>query len=333
MSDEGPLFPTQLADARETFPDPGGTPRNEHALQCFIDKGELPPVSERAGLMRYIQRLSIDAAVRGDYGEADRCSELNRKFYDACVESEGRARMKSEIEAMDARIAAAHEELAEVERKWEAIFAEVKAAERSRMEQLIDSQGHELVEFDTRWRSDECLRPYAKQSSDLLELRMKEKSMLLAKMFKEADVLRRRGDEIEVEETKAAQARAEKEAIAQRMQLIGRQDKEIEQMKDKASVRMEVLEQKRDKEIALAKHKIAKLETQKALIGRSKRRDTEAAVRMRDSAEGAGKLSPRSHHKMEMYKRRAMVARLTIQPIMNFPKSNSRALRMPKHKI
>ena len=311
MSDEGPLFPTQLADARETFPDPGGTPRNEHALQCFIDKGELPPVSERAGLMRYIQRLSIDAAVRGDYGEADRCSELNRKFYDACVESEGRARMKSEIEAMDARIAAAHEELAEVERKWEAIFAEVKAAERSRMEQLIDSQGHELVEFDTRWRSDECLRPYAKQSSDLLELRMKEKSMLLAKMFKEADVLRRRGDEIEVEETKAAQARAEKEAIAQRMQLIGRQDKEI----------------------ALAKHKIAKLETQKALIGRSKRRDTEAAVRMRDSAEGAGKLSPRSHHKMEMYKRRAMVARLTIQPIMNFPKSNSRALRMPKHKI
>lgn len=330
MMSEEPLFPTHLANAQEFRPEPTGTPRLDLFLQKYLEDGSLPPASERPSLIRYIQRLSIDAAVHGNYDDADRYSELHRKFYEACVESESHERVKTELEAIDARMAAAESDLASVRQNWDEILAEARRAERERMEKLIDAQGSELAEFDAKWSTDESLRPFAKQSADLLELRMKEKNMLLAKMFKEADVLRRRGDEIEAEETRAAQARAEKEALMQRMQVLSRQNREIEQARAKSGARMEVLEQRREHEIALAQQRISKLQAQKALVAKSRRRDTETALKM---SEGAGKLSPRSHRKMEMYKRGAAVARLTIKPIATFPKLSSRTLRMPKHKV
>lgn len=320
----------------QDIPDDAGddelTAQNKDSLKAYMDKKVIPPMDERAALMQYIQRLSIDAAVRGDYDAADKYSDLNRRFYDDCIEMEAKERLKSQMEAIDERMSVACNELTEVEKKWVEIMKEVKRLEEDKMKQLLETQKAELAEFDAKWKSEEALRPFAKQSPELLGLRIKEKNMLLCKMFKEAEALGKHCDQIEAEETRNAQVRAEKEAVFQRTQLLAKHEKEIAQTEMKAQRRYEVLLKKRDDEIEIVKHRISKVELDKSLVGRSKKADTETAVKMREkTSDTSGKLSPRSQKKLEVYRKKSVTEKLEVKPVTDIPTKKSRTLRMPKH--
>lgn len=312
--------------------DPEATAQNEDNLKAYMDKKVIPPMYDRPALMQYIQRLSIDAAVRGDYDAADKYSELNRKFYDDCIELEGEERVKMQLEECEEKMSVACNELSEVEKKWVEILKEVRRLEDDKMKQLLETQKEELAELDAKWKSEEALRPFAKQSPQLLALRVKEKNMLLARMFKEAEVLGKHCDELEQQETRDAQSRAEKEAVFQRTQLMAKHAKEIEQTEIKAQRRYDVLLKKRDDELEIARHRISKVELNKSLVGRSRKHDTESAVKMRErSSDTSGKLSPRSQMKLEAYRKKTTTEQLEVKPVTDIPTKKTRTLRQPKH--
>lgn len=312
--------------------DTAQTPRNELYLQSYLTRKTLPPSFDRPGLMQYMQRLSIDAVMRGDYGEANEWAEMNRKFYDECLEREGHERIKSQMRTIEDQKSMAQDEMKEVEAKWKKIFREVRRLEKERLHVLTEKHTRELREFDEYWKSDDALRPFTKQSSELLNLRVKEKQMMLLKMFQDAAMCGKHADRLEQGETRQAQVKAEKEAVFQRRKIVAKHDKEIQLLQRKAEMRFRALEKNKNHEVEIVRIRIAKIESNSSCVRRAKWEDAEAACKMRaQTPDAGGVLSPRSHLRLDQYRKTSTVSRLVMRPIRKFPKCTTRSLRMPKY--
>lgn len=312
--------------------DASQTPRYQIYMKSYLNRGTIPPIFDRPGVMQYMQRLSINAAMRGDYTEADKYAELNRKFYDQCIEQESEEQVRCQKRNIDNQMATACSKQVELQNKWEDTIKSVEAEESAKMEALLESHRKELAEFDEKWKSEETLRPFTKQSPELLRLRQKEKHLMMIKEFQEAEAVAKHADEIQEQETIKAQQRAEKEALFQRKQLLSKHQKEVSQLQQKAEMRMAALLKKRDKDMEIASIRIAKIESNKSKVGRTRWRDAETACKMRaQTADNTGMLSPRSHQKLEDFRKTSTVPRLVLKPVKKFPRVTSRSLKMPKY--
>lgn len=326
-----PVFSTQN-EAGFMLVDASQTPRYQIYMKSYLNRGTIPPIFDRPGVMQYMQRLSINAAMRGDYTEADKYAELNRKFYDECIEQESQEQVRSQKQTIDNQMITACNKQVELQNKWEDTIKSVEEEEAAKMEALLESHRKELSEFDEMWKSEDKLRPFTKQSPELLRLRQKEKHLMMIKEFQEAEAVAKQADELQCEETIRAQQRAEKEAIFQRKQLLSKHEKEVSQVQQKAEMRMAALLKKRDQELEIANIRIAKIESNKSKINRTRWRDAETACKMRaQTADNTGMLSPRSHQKLEDFRKTSTVPRLVLKPVKKFPRVTSRSLKIPKY--
>jgi hypothetical protein len=301
-------------------------------FHAFCKNRTIPSLYDRPALMQYMQRLTIEAAVRGDYAEATHYSELNRRFYDACIEKEGREWTESQVEAIDEQIEVTRGKTAAAGRKWKEILGAAEDAEIRRIQDMRDAHERELQEFDARWRSDDAVRRFTKQSPKLLELRDKEKRLLLIKQFEEAGEVAKYADTVEREETELAQAAAQREAIARRVKLIERHQAEFEHLQQRALTKLAVLRQRREEELHILQRRMAHMEIDKVNVGRSRRADSESVCKMRSrTADSSGLLSPRSRGKMEDYRKQTVVTRLLLKPVRRVPTTPQRKLQIPKY--
>jgi hypothetical protein len=295
------------------------TPRHELELATYINRGAVPPLYDRPGLLQYIQRLSIDSAIRGDYEQAHHYNELHHRFYNSCVEDESRDQAEKRTEKREQQIEAAACECQNLEEEWRCILADVEQEQQEKIAKLKEQQAEELRNFDAKWNS-EFLRPFSKQSSHLTAIRLKERNLLLIKSFQEAAEMGKYARKIEREETRRAQKRAEREAIFRRRQMMAGHKTELQQCQARHEARITELEQKRDKEIEVIKLSMSNLKKAKGLGG-NKWAETEWKVKMRNGLgeRSAGVLSPRSHSRLDEYRKAPVLVRLDIRPVKEFP--------------
>jgi hypothetical protein len=308
------------------------TPRHALELKSYLNRGTLPDFFERPGLMQYLQRLATDAALRGDYGEADRYVELNRKFYDACIDKESIENVQQRLEHFDVQLSTATHQLAFVRERWADRLSRLKYDESDHLEKLRKHHETELTQFDEHWKSDEALRPFTKASPPLLEQRQKEKRLLLIKEFQEAAAVAKYIEELERKETEESQLAAETEAVMLRERLMQRQAQELELANRKALAKIAALETRRDQEIEVLVARIAHIKTDRGNVRRSKAGDAELLCKMRSRAsDSTGLLSPRSQAKMDEFRKKSSVSRLSLKPIMKIPTVIKNPMRMPKY--
>jgi hypothetical protein len=324
-----PVFVTDSFVAVE----PNQSSISELDFHAFCKNHTIPSRYDRPAVMQYIQRLTIEAAVSGDYADANRYSELNRRFYDACMEKEGRELLENRVDAIDEQIEVTRAKAAAIIQKWRDILRAAEDAEIRKIQNMRDAHAHELQGFDARWQTDNAVRPFTKQSPKLLELRDKEKRLLLIKQFEEAAQVGKYADAVEREETELAQAAAQRDAIARRVKLIERHRAEFDHLQQRALTKFAFLRQRREEELHILQQRMAHMEIDKMNVGRSRRADPESACKIRSrTADSSGLFSPRSREKMEDYRKQSVVARLLVKPVRRFPTAPPRKLQIPKYK-
>ena len=314
---------------RNSEPVDNSTPRKENDFKTFSRKGKIPPFYDRPGVMQYIQRLSLESVMKGDYEAADRYQELNKQFYEKCRESEQKEREQRDLELLKEQEERINNELNECKDKWKDIIKEAQKDEDAKMDELKKKQEQELAEYDKKWEEDTTLRPYTKPSPNIIQIRTKEKKMILAKMFQDADYQRKWAEECEKDEKIKMQELAEKEAIMGRVHLMQKHQIDQEHLNIKSQQRIANLEMQRDKEIGIIGIKASKIENSRSSAGKiNKWIEAENTVKMRSrETESNGLLSPRSQMKMDQYRKTSTASRLVLKPVTKFPKVNVKTLR------
>jgi hypothetical protein len=300
-------------------------------LKAFVHKQAIPAPYERASLMQYMQRLGFEAAMKGDYAKADYYSDLNKEFLDLCLEKGSRETIEGQIAAIDRQMTETRKQAVDLKKALDEELRDAQREETEKIERLKGIQRDELNAFDQKWSSEPALRPFSKPSPLLLELREKEKRLILIKEFQEAAAVGKYANRVEQNETRKAQLAAEREAVTLRRQLMERHQRDLEQMETRAATRLAVMEKNRDERLAILTARIRHIEIDKLNVRRSKTADLEAAVNLRPVTAG-GLLSPRSHSKLEAFRKQSVVSRLVLRPVKKFPKTLTRQLRMPKYK-
>jgi hypothetical protein len=329
MEDSGPIFVTRSEPAEATD---SSSKIQAMDFKAFVRRGVVPPSGDRALLMQYLHGLSIDAAMHGDYAKADYYSDINKQFYEACIEKDGRESVKHQLDTIEEQIMETRKQSAELKAQLDAELRDVEWEEKARIENMKAHHAKELTEFDEKWASEQALRPFSKPSAFLAELREKEKKLLLIKEFIEAAAVGKYADSVEKEEIRAAQIEAEREAIFHRRQLMEKHEQEIFYMEQRAMTRLAVLKKNHDEKLQILTARMAHIEIDKLNVRRSKTATTDSvAVKPRIGQTG-GLLSPRSHGKLEAYRKRSVVSRLVLKPVEKFPNTLTRQLRMPKYK-
>jgi hypothetical protein len=328
MDDADPVFVTSAA--------PGETAESQDwihkiNLKAFVLKQTIPVPYERAGLMQYMQRLGFEAAIEGDYAKADYYSDLNKEFYDLCLDKGGREGVEAQLAAVDRQMAETRKQAADLRRELDAEVRVAECEERERIERAKRMHQEELNAFDQMWNSEAAIRPFSKPSPLLLELREKEKRLLLIREFQEAAAVGKYANRVEHEETRRAQIAAEREAVALRRQVMERHQRELEQMEARAATRLAVMEKNRDERLGILTARIRHIEIDRLNVRRSKTADLESAVNLRPVTAG-GLLSPRSHGKLEAFRKQSVVSRLVLKPVKKFPKTLTRQLKMPRYR-
>jgi hypothetical protein len=328
MSDSGPVFVTGSSSTDATSED------QVHALdfKAFVKKGTIPQAADRAGVMQYVHGLAVEAAMRGDYAQADHYSEINKLFYEACVEKDGRESVQRQLEAIEDQMAETRRQTSDLKAALDAELAAVEKEEREKIEKMKVAQLKELNDFDEKWASEDALRPFSKPSPLLTELREKEKKLLLIKEFTEAAAVGKYADSVEKEETKRAQILAEKEAVFLRRQLMERHEGEIAHMEARARTKLAVMRKNRDEKLEILTARMAHIEIDKLNVRRSKTATTESVSINPRMGDSGGMLSPRSHSRLEAYRKQSVVSRLVLKPVRRFPAVVTRQLRLPKYK-
>jgi hypothetical protein len=198
------------------------------AICLFEESGIIPDYDDRDAIVRRIHRRGIDAVLSRDYAEADRMHELQARFLRTLAEadrSEAQANRDSQIEV---KISAARDELAAARVTWDKRVEHVHELRETKLRELRAAHHQKLKAFEEEYDKIEKFRKYSKPSPALLDLRWRERSMVMCNRFPEAKAMQMRALAIEQAETERAQGIAEMEVMRKRDWLLTRQAQEIE---------------------------------------------------------------------------------------------------------
>jgi hypothetical protein len=308
------------------------TPLYEMDFKQFVRTGIVPIPSDRSPVLHYIHKLRTHAAIRGDYVQADYYTELKKRFLEACLEKDSREAMTMEVERIDNAMYIAKKREIDLKKSCVGALQESETETGLKLRKLMELHKQELAEFDREWESVETLRRFSKPSARLTELRQKEKRLLLIKEYEEALAVGKYADKVEQEEIRAAQARAESEAIFLRQQILRRHAREIQYVESRGGMILTVMRKSHDEKLQIIQNLQARIAIDKLNVRRPRGADTELISKMGAGQPIGGRvLSPRSQKQFDAFRKTSVVSGLTLKPVKSIASAPKRSLRLPKY--
>jgi hypothetical protein len=164
------------------------------------------------------------------------------------------------------------------------------------------------------------MRPYAKMSAPLVELRQIERKTVLAKMYGAARMFQARANALQELETRNAQRNARDDIIAQRFALLRQYEEQVERIRTYRDKIIAALEMKKKEEENGMQIRMANLQLQKQRL--KERRPASALVRKvvscGDPAKLLGVRSPRTREAYNVFRRGGVVRKLVIKTYSDF---------------
>jgi type II secretory pathway pseudopilin PulG len=182
----------------------------------------------------------VNAILQGDYDKARDCDAMAKSV--AVSQSK-----RVEEERRQARVRAAEEKLRQARRDYEEVrqesvrkLHEIQRDLKTRMADLDATHHEQMQAFEKKWNSEDFLRRYTKPTPQLIQLKAVEKSMVVARMFDQAKLVRRNAHSAEKQETLERQDMARHEMMLERQQIIDRHTREKSHLKSKCSELLDV---------------------------------------------------------------------------------------------
>ena len=298
----------------------------------FQQQNVLPPQEDFAIIASYIQHKNIECVVKGDYLQAAKFEELSKNFALECQKYETKCAIEEEEKSVKEEIAQIKLQLDSLKSSYEHKIEREKARDSQVLQAMLDDQEKEMKEFNKYWSDPENLRTFCKGSATLISLRAKQKSLLLAKMFDEAEKIRKEADKLEEKETLDAQENI-KVAVAKKREAL--EKKQLDELKRSRQYSVKIVEDLRTqlaKDEAQLNARLNKLKHDKNLIAQkdfaATRKGFTQTVMQRSETVPDGtrpplsqktptqtSLSPRSRTMMENFKRSCKPKRLILKPL------------------
>lgn len=198
----------------------------------ILDGGKIRQVPENTSdlVIAYLQQKKEEAIAGGDYLLAQDIEDKTNEFQNAMLNLIYDETKQSNIEALEHKLRSAEgEHRATLDRNREA-RAEFNANRERAIEQLRATQEGELEHFNETHKPEEIPPKFRKFSSALLDMRVKEKSMIKSKMFPEAARMKKEADALEKKELEA-QSKSWNDFIeAQRKSLLNEHKLQMESL-------------------------------------------------------------------------------------------------------
>lgn len=219
--------------------------QDQQALEKFSKTGRLPPMKDKASILREVQRERADAIEIGDYDRAQQLYDLSKKVQTAIYESDIKERKEEKRFRLEEQLEKAKAQLGTVKYETKNVLRRARETNEQRIEEVKKKHIQELEEFQEKWNNEDYLRKFSKPSSELLALKDRERRFARAKLFNDAKTFRQKANQQEIEETKTAQERAYHKMKFQKSILLQKQAKEMEVAIDSANKNYEIVQKKR----------------------------------------------------------------------------------------
>lgn len=298
----------------------------ENHIQSFEEDGTVPnDTTERTVLSSYIRHLNVEAVIDGDYPNAERYEKLLKAFSEGCLQAEAKYEIEKKETDIDIAIARTEELLETLKDTYIKRVVGAKQRDQQDIERMMHRQELELSEFDDYWADENNLRIFSKPSARLLNLRAQEKRLLIAKMFDEADQIKREADKLEKEEAAVAANDASIAIAAKRKQLEAKQRSDLIKLRQHAVKLVDDISTQYNKDKSTAEARLKKLKKDKLMLMQTPPAAAAAAVSKAQTNnniiarsfgdEPQKTVSPRSKAKMDAFRQSGQPRRLILKPV------------------
>jgi hypothetical protein len=238
-------------------------------LADSILSGELPPVSEKCGVLEALREQEIAAAFDEDYRGAGRI----HRAVEVLQKAEPPSRRGSERAAAKQRqLDAAYENYMKREAFWEQKLAEIDESFYDALDELTMAQEEELGRLEEYWASEGSMTKYVKASPKLLQMRSIQKRTVLVKEFDAALETKETADELQKMEEMNAEQRALMGMRNKGTLIAKKHEVQANCVSQRAQAIRAIVEKKRDKELRAIQRTIEHLERDLAEPDRARMR-------------------------------------------------------------
>jgi hypothetical protein len=291
------------------------------AICLFERSGIVPDYDKRDSVVRRIHRRGMDAVICRNYVEAERMHQLHSRFLLALAAADKTEAQTSRNSQIDAKISAARDELAVAIAAWDNRVEEVNESREKRLRELRAVHRQKLKQFEDEYDKVEKFRKYSKPSPALLELRWRERSMVMCNRFPEAKAIQQRALAIEQAESERAQGIAEMEVMRKRDWILVKQAQEIEGVMTHYENFMIQIQTQMQKSLHSLQHRIEVLE----LLRKAHSRGGKGFYSTLDPPDPYGLPTPRTRDNYHQFRLSHPGRKLPVTPLKNlakkFPKS------------
>lgn len=215
-------------------------PVTQQALKRFQKTGRLSAHSDPPQMIHKLQKDRVTAILKGDYDGAKEYDEMSKRVSAAIAQAAVEEARAVKIEQTEEKLANAKKEYDGLKSVNQQKKKDQEENLRQKLYVLSEQHDQEIATFEKKWNSEDFLRRFTKPSSQLLQMKAIERSMVVAKMFDQAKTLRRTALFTERREANEQQQRAKKEMEQERQRMVDRQAREFETLQHKCHQLMEI---------------------------------------------------------------------------------------------
>jgi hypothetical protein len=203
---------TEVTDVAQVEPGPADESCTEEslalALSAFQSFQRLPPASMQWATIDYARRKSIEFLVAENYDAAEQMDQVASDLIAAYSGDQHSSHSQARTREIETHIVQIQHQRRSAHASLSARIRQLKGEKQSKVAQLAGAHEREKTEFAKECESREFLAKFAKPSPQLLQLRMTQKFLALAKDFEGAKGAKARADELQVAESIVASKRA-----------------------------------------------------------------------------------------------------------------------------
>lgn len=221
----------------------------EEAYRLFIKKKELPAFLMRDSVLDYARRQSLKHMVVEDYDSAFKNDLIVNNLLLEYSRDSGGFVTDTAARNIESRIASAQKQKQYTNQQYHQRLNEMKEREQTKLQNLMDTQEQERVQFEANCTKPEFLQKFSKPSTRLLQMRKIQRQLAIAHEFEKAKMVKLQADQLQRDETAVAKRRAVECIKKNYAQLLERQQTQLECAKQNSDRKIMALENQMEKEL------------------------------------------------------------------------------------
>ena len=288
--------------------------QNEALLKRYIKYGKLPDISLREGLIQYLQRQKINSLVQNDYVAAAKTQDLVSKLMIEMNSKDEQERKQILYQNAEEKLEQLNRDIAEANRSLRRALKDEEYKQKERKRQLLSQHEHELDDFEEHWNDQEFLRiTFARPSSTLLQLKATERQLIITKMFDRAEEIKKKCQELEVQESEEAQRNAFREMEKAQKKIESRHKVELEVFEQHYQKNMNEIQRNHDIKMQAMEARRVKLEKEIDEFKHPNTMQLPKIVATPDNVETV--MTARTAQRYSTYKSSMKSPKITIKPL------------------